>query len=293
MSTDYSGGPRAWRGQPTATPQDKPVRRSGRVVWIILGCVVALLVGFGIGSFAVYQIGAQAAQAPVVAANSFCSALKTQNYSAVYNMLSFGYQGRTPIDTFKQSAQLHDQLDGKVKECRLASVASAGGFQVDLSPSRASFMAQIARNKTFSGTISLVKEGEAWKIDSVDDTLQGSDLGPLTTANHFCDALLKKDFNGAYGDLSSAQQRTVGSAKDYGTNFQQQFGGGQTSFAGCELRYDTYSITAAGDAASLDVEAKVQITAATGKQTVAVPLKFTFAKQSGAWKIAGFSVLPK
>ncbi len=267
-----------------SSPNPTPAQRSRRGLWIGLAAlvVVVLLLAGGAVVYSSYQNG-EAAR-PVAAANAFCQALETQNYTAAYGMLSSAYTAKLSQADFTQANQLHDQLDGKVKDCSVQAPSPAG-FSFTHSTA-ADLSAKITRNKTFSGGISLIKQGDNWKVNAIDASLQGTDVGALAVAQNFCTALAAKNYAAAYADFSPTRQQAIGSQTDYANAMKANFGGNGVSITGCKMRLDTYSVAPADDAASITMELNVKVsTASSGSQVQAVPLKITFAKTGGQWKI--------
>ncbi len=281
----YGPGP-----QPqTATPAQPAVPSSKRPRWLVpvIAVVLVLLIAMG----ALYVIGQQSVEAPLSAANVFCTDLKAQKYSDAYALLSTAYQTRVDAKTFAQFSQVHDQLDGKVKQCGLAGLPGAGGFSLNFNPKNASFTAQIVRNRSYSGVVTLVKQNGDWKIDALDDAVQGSDIGALVTGDRFCQALATRNYAAAYTMFTPAYQRQIGTVDAYTNGLNRVFGGGQFQIAGCEPQLTSYTVTAQGDSAALSGAFTIKVTTDAGAQTVAVPFRIAFAKIAGAWKISDLEVV--
>lgn len=260
--------------------------------WLI-PVIVAALVIVVCGGIAgvVYAIGQSALQAPMDTATTFCNDLRAQKYTDAYSLLSSDYEGHVTGKDFTAFNQVHDQLDGKVRQCGLAGLQNNGGFNLNLNPQTASFNAQITRNRSYTGEVSLVKQNGSWKIDSVDDSLQGSDVGGLTIGSQFCQALAAQDYAAVYAMFTPAYQQQIGSAESYANGLKTVFGGGQFQITGCQPQVDTYAVTAQGDAASLSGSFDIKVTTDAGALTVQVPFKIAFAKISGAWKISDLEVV--
>lgn len=222
---------------------------------------------------------------------TFCNDMKTQNYTGAYSLLSSGYQAHVTSQQFTEASQLHDQLDGKVKDCGLAAVQSNAGFNLNLNPQNASFNAQIMRNRAYTGSVSLVKQSGNWKIDTIDDSLQGTDVGALTTSEQFCQALSKQDYATVYGLFAPAYQQQIGSVDKYVSGLKQVFGDGQFQITGCQPQLNTFSVTPQDDGASVSGAFNIKVTTDAGALTVPVPYKMSFAKISGSWKISDLEVV--
>jgi ketosteroid isomerase-like protein len=253
----------------------------------VIAAVLLLLIAAG----GLYVLGRKSFDAPLSAANSFCTDLKAQRYSDAYALLSTAYQARVDAKTFAQLSQVHDQLDGKVKQCGLAGLPGSGGFSLNINPTNATLNAQIIRNRSYTGAVTLVKQNGDWKIDSLDDAVQGSDIGALVTGEQFCQALASKDYAAAYTMFSPAYQRQIGTVDAYTNGLKQVFGGGQFQITGCDPQLSSYTVTAQGDSAALSGSFKIKVTTDAGAQTVAVPFRTAFAKIAGAWKISDLEVI--
>jgi flagellar basal body-associated protein FliL len=274
-------------GQPMGQmpPPAPPKKKSRRGLWIILSIIVVLLLaciaGFGI----LFYNAAQIALQPLQAAQNFCNDLKTQDYSSAYNMLSTTYQGQVTQTQFTQGSQLHDQIDGKVQSCPLASNSNFS-FNLGNGPTTASFNATVTRNKTFTGKISMIKEGSAWKVDALDQSLQGTDIGPIVVANTFCQALVAQDYQTAYNQLS-ARQHGLATEAQFASEIQSGGLGASVKIVGCTPNFTTYAASVVPNTkATLDSSLNIS---AQGT-TVPVSTTLSFVYESGAWKIDIFKV---
>lgn len=265
--------------------------RSTRPRWLVPVAAIALVVVvLAVVVGVVYAIGQNALQQPMSTAQAFCDDLKAQKYNEAYGLLSSGYQARMTAADFTAIGQLRDQLDGKVSQCGLAGIQGSG-FSLNLNPQSTSINAQITRKQTYTGAVSLVKQNGAWKIDALDNSLQGSDVGALTTEEAFCKALASKDYTTAYGTFTPAYQRQIGSVDKYVTGLKQVFGDGQFQITGCAPNISTYTVTPQGDSAAVSGAINIKVTTDAGTMTVPVPFKLSFAKISGAWKISDLEVV--
>ena len=296
----------AQHGPPPQSNPDAPYRKpaldghgqrsaqatSQRPGWLIPVIVVALaLVILGAIGGVVYAIGKNALQEPMTLTSTFCNDMKAQDYAGAYKLLSSGYQAHVTSQQFTDASQIHDQLDGKVKQCGLAALQDNAGFNLNLSPENASFNAQITRNRTYTGAVTLVKQNGSWKIDTLDDALQGSDIGALATGAQFCQALSKQDYAAVYAMFTPAYQQQIGSVDKYVSGLKQVFGDGQFQITECQPQVSTFSVTAQDDSAAVSGAFNIKVTTDAGTLTVPVPYKMSFAKISGAWKISDLEVV--
>lgn len=168
--------------QPPHYPQQPKKSNRGWIIGCSIAAVVVLLICGGIG-VALY-IGAQKAADAITTTGQgtlaagqvliFCTDFESQDYNGVYQLLSSAEQGRvgTP-EQFAQRAATLDVSAGMVSGCQptgnppIASVSSDG--------KSATIKVEVVRSNqtgTASGTIRLVLENGAWKIDSADSSLK-------------------------------------------------------------------------------------------------------------------------
>lgn len=265
----------------------KPGRSRLRAALILVVAVIAL-VAVAVGGLLFY--GYLQAKQPIDAAQAFCADLKAQRYDAAYARLSPAYQARLPKDQYLAAAQLHDAVDGKVTDCGLPGVTAGLGVHLG-GDNAASFGARITRatRGSFEGTVALVKDGGAWRIDRLDDALQGTDIGPLAAGQRLCAALVAGDYATAYGLYSAREQQSLGSAQDFAATYKNAFGG-PLKLTGCAP--DLKSYQAQGPTAKLDVHLTVTESTALGTQTIDVPTPVTlrFIQEGGAWKVDQFDL---
>lgn len=181
-------------GTPPAAP-----RKSRRGLWIALGIVAAVLVLAGSGgAFAFTQYFA-----PATALGTFCGHLKTQDYSAAYNELSANLKSQFTADQFNQGSQTLDKIEGTVTSC---TTAAGSSYNYSFGSSTAAVTAVIKRTTAgdLQGVVHLKNEQGGWKVDGLDTSLLGINLGALATASSFCAALQTQNYATAYGLLGSA-----------------------------------------------------------------------------------------
>ena len=248
--------------------------------------IAFLLVGAGI-LIAGYN-AAQTELRPAQAAQAFCRDLQSQNYNAAYVLLASSYQSQVTVSQFAQASRLQDQVDGKIRACPTAT-----GPGIDLSfgtpRDHQSFLVTIVRNKALSGHIALVREDGAWKVEGLEQSLAGTNLGPLLVADTFCQALVEGNYATAYATLSSRQQG-LATEQVFATQFSSALGG-PVKLNSCTLDYSTYSIRSG--AAAISATFNLTISTSTGG-TLSTNLKtvLSFIQESGAWKVDDFSLQP-
>ncbi len=124
-----------------------------------VGLVVCLFLGI---------VGFQAIQnvhLVVVTTSSLCTDLTTHNYSHAYTLLDSSLQRYISADYFVSLEHLADRHEGLVRSC-----AQMG--DVTIQQTHAKLSLQIKRIVATSGTLLLVKQGDAWRIDAVAGALQ-------------------------------------------------------------------------------------------------------------------------
>ncbi len=140
-----------------------------------------LLICGGIG--AVLYIGAQRAGTAISSAGNqlaaatqvglFCTDFMSQDYGSAYQLLSTAEQGRVSQTTFATREAALDTSAGNVATCTLDSSHPLPTISSD--GKSATAQVQVARGDNASlatGTVSLVYEDGAWKIDSADSSLK-------------------------------------------------------------------------------------------------------------------------
>ena len=144
-------------GQSPSAPRGL-LRRAPIVLGTITGLVVCAL------AFAVLQLTAAQAPAPIDRATTLCTQLKAQRYAEIYSTLSARLRAEGTAAQFAASQEQLDVLYGKVTTCSANATQASGQPSLTLSVTR-------ARQGTRAGSITLVYEDNAWKIDSYDSSV--------------------------------------------------------------------------------------------------------------------------
>jgi hypothetical protein len=243
---------------------------------------VSLLALAAIGG-GVLVYGINQAQGPINAAQAFCNDLKSQSYDAAYNLLSSSYQARLPQAQFLTEARLHDQIDGKVNTC---GQPNKGTFTFSLGNTNTERLNDTftRESKSFAGAISLVKQGSDWKVDGIDASLQGTDLGAFQVSQAFCADFVAANYASAYGLLSVKAQQNYGSQQQFVTTFTSAFSG-PYKLTDCAPDVSTYAVTT--PSAQVTLKADVTVTTSAGSDKIPISpspaLKLVLA--SGTWKV--------
>lgn len=254
----------------TSAPPSAPKKRSLKWLWITLAVVVALLlVGGGAAVFALVQYAQ-----PAAAAGTFCTDLKTQNYDGAYNLLSAKLKAAYTSDQFHQGNAAIDAAEGKVTACGAASGSNA--YNYSLGGSTATVTAVLTRSTqgNLQGAVHLVNEN-GWKVDGLDTSLLGINLGALQTLGAYCAAMQTQNYSAAYGFLGSALQTQAVSADTFAAleKLQDQVDGKVTACA-------VTAISAGNTDTSTTVTASVT-RSTLGAKTGNMTLEAT----NGTWKL--------
>jgi hypothetical protein len=251
-----------------AQPPHRPLR------WLVIaGALIVALIVAGVG------LNSWEASLPTATVAALCSALKGQNYAAVYQQTPDSARGIQTESTFTRDAQLQDQLDGHVRAC---AVVKHGKDTNTWSQAPQMMTLQIARNHTYSGALTLTRDGLGWKIGSLDLAGLGPGVGAWEAAQRFCAALTAGDYATAYGSLS--RQGQADATKDQFTKaFSDALAASKAQIASCQLDVTSYSTqpTTATIVATLTIKA----TTANGAVSAPVKVKFSLVNEAGAWKL--------
>lgn len=276
-----TSGPARRRG---TAPSTQP-RPAGRGRTLLIASIAALAI-LGFATVAAVQttpLGGEVyalreGDAVRTTTDALCKDLQTQDYAAAYRLLASGYAQKVTPDQFSQVGKLQDQIDGPVKSCGLSGGASSVHF--DPATNTATLVARSQRNAVFIGTLSLAKQDGAWRIASIDQSLQGRDVGPLLVASHFCAALVAGNYAAAYGDFSTKHKALLTQAA-YVANITQVLAQAQDKFVGCQPTLASYALSPDDATATLNSALMVQL----GQQTYPVLQKISFVKEAGGWHI--------
>jgi hypothetical protein len=237
--------------------------------WLIVaGALIVALIVAGVA------VNSWEASQPTATVAAFCGALKGQNYASVYRQMPGSAKGAQTESAFTHDAQLQDQLDGHVRAC---AVVKNGWSQAPQT-----MTLQIARNHTYSGALTLTRDGLGWKIGALDMAALGPGVGAWEAAQRFCAALIAGDYATAYGALS--RQGQADATKDQFTKaFNDALASSKAQIASCQL--DVASYVAQPAAASVVATLTVKTTTLNGDVSAPVKVKFSLVSEAGAWKL--------
>jgi hypothetical protein len=210
---------------------------------------------------------------------AFCGALKSQNYASVYQQTPSGAKGTQTESAFAQDAQLQDQLDGHVRAC---AVVKSGKDGSAWSQAPQTMTLQIARNHTYSGALTLTRDGLGWKIGTLDLAALGPGIGAWEAAQRFCSALTAGDYATAYGALSRQGQADA-TKEQFTQAFNDALASSKAQIASCQL--DVASYVAQPAAASVIATLIVKTTTLNGNVSAPVKVKFSLVNEADVWKL--------
>ncbi len=190
------GAPSQW-GQPPLIEAAARQPWSMRRKLALIGGVVALLLVLAGGGLGYMQYNA-----PTAAANQICTDFRTQHYVDMYGLFDTQLQSGMTSVQFAQAVLDIDRAEGQTTKCE-ASI-HANGFTD--SSATATFVLTRPNADGLQGAAHLSKQGGAWKVTALDQSLFGVDLHALTSVDNYCAALQSQTYDAAYGMLDKAQQ---------------------------------------------------------------------------------------
>lgn len=150
-----------------AAPAPVRAARPHRARWVACGIVIGVLLvpclcmAAIAGYFVVQYSGSTSAL------NTLCADLKSQKYSAAYDLLAPIYQVRVSRDQFVRSSQTLDQREGTVSAC----TQPHSSFK--LTNNAVALLVAITRSRapTVTGAVALVKVSGKWRVAALDPQL--------------------------------------------------------------------------------------------------------------------------
>jgi hypothetical protein len=277
-------------GRSERQPRHSRPRRRGWLSWLALAAGLGALLAVGIAAFSIRAYARDQATAPGRVLQRYCSALLAHNYASAYALLDRSAQGAQTQAQFAADARLHDTVDGRVVACTGGQTAS--GWQYDLSfllspPAGVALRTTVTRARLGArqGMVTIDRQSSAWRVQTIDAELQGTPLGPLQVADHFCRALAAGNYASAFGDLSAHQTAVERSPANFAAEAARPEGVG---YADCAPDYRTYSVK--GGAAMLGLTVDLRVATPSGATVVSLPASATFVLERGSWKLDGLDV---
>jgi hypothetical protein len=295
------GPPRSQLAAWDADTAWRPVVRRGvagkpRPRWLLPAvAALALILACGGATLLLSYAAAQATR-PIAAARQYCAALQARQSAAAYTLTASPTRKQQSQAQFTTEAQFHDGVDGKVTRCA-PTPASRDTFRdafADLAfllsgaqSSTVTVTITRARLGTRAGVMTMTAQGDTWLVASLDTSLQGTPLGPLLLADHFCRALAADDFKTAFGDLSAHQIGLEKTEANFARDAALPTG---AKYTGCAPDFTTYRLT--GATASVKLALNIKTTTPAGTAIVPVPTLASFVLEKGAWKLDGLDPAP-
>jgi len=185
-------------GYATPYPGYAPAPRRSRRRWIWIGLIILVILGIAGGAAAVYFTRAT----PEKTIDAYCNALRGQDYTSAYSLLSSSLQKTASEREFaaKQQAVGHTTI------CTHDSANVTGNLATDN-------LTLVSGGQSFAGIISLISANGDWKIS----VLLSS---PQLTLTIFCNALRAGDTHTAYNEYSQGLKNA-----NPETSFAQTFAG--------------------------------------------------------------------
>ncbi len=232
---------------PPAPGYAHPPRRSRRR-WLWVALIILVILGLAGGASAVYFF---TRATPEKTIDAYCNALRGQDYSSAYSMLSSSLRKSSTEAEFaaKQQAVGHTTI------CTHDSANVTGNIATDN-------LTVVAGGQSFAGIISLVSESGNWKIS----VLLSS---PEMTLTIFCNALRIGDTHTAYNEYSQGLQKA-----NPETQFAQTFGGVTCAFS---------SVTTSGSSST----ASIVFVNSSGPSNPYVIVLVQDPANNSDWRIAG------
>lgn len=152
-----------------------PLRKPPRGLVMGCGVMVTLLVALvGLSGFYALRLArAQVSQresAVSVAATIalFCEAAQNRDYSGAYHYLSPAFQGQMSVDAFVAANETHDETNGPITSC----TSRTDLLHASISGAHTNVTLEVARGQSVVGTITLTRDADGWRIDTLDPMLE-------------------------------------------------------------------------------------------------------------------------
>lgn len=262
---------------PAEPPSAPPSQRRAPSHWrlgVTLVVIIVLLAGAG----GLYAYASSLAAEPNALVARYCSAITHDNYRAAYGLLSSAAQAQEDEAHYLDDASARDTIEGPVTQCAATPTQNLSPLSFLSSPRSIIFNAQITRKQAASGQMALSRDARGWHVAALSSSLQGIDLGPLTTEQALCKAFSSRAYDQAYAVLSTPYQKEQGDA----ANFAHDFGSTLT-VSGCAPDLKTYTVNATDQQASMNTTLTVSVTGATSP--FSLPAKLTFVRESNGWRV--------
>ncbi len=165
-------------------PPPPAKKRGHRGLWITLSIVGGILL---IGIILLFILGSGPSMTPTQTYQSFCKDLKAHDAQAAYNLYSQGAKKQLPQADFTAGVAI-------TTDCAVSNVDDATG--------KGTITKAIAGGGTLIQDDKVINEDNEWKIDA-----QATRETPTLTLFRYCAALKQGDYQTAYNQFNSDQQK--------------------------------------------------------------------------------------
>jgi len=273
---------------PPATVAVVPSTPLTRRFWMTVAPIALILVLLVGGLLLAGYNTANAELQPARMVQAYCMDLQARRFAQAYALLSSSYQAQVTKAQFTLTSQLQEQVDGKIRGC-----PNPTGPGIDLAfgqpESHVAFLVTFLRSRPFQGHIELIQHQGTWRIQAVEQSVAGTNVAPLVTANTFCSAIIKGDYEAAYATLSSRQQ-SIAPEQDFAQQLQSAFGGA-VRLDSCTLDYASYHVQANSAAVAMKFNLTISMSS-TGSLTTGLVSVLSFRLEHGGWKLDDFTPEP-
>lgn len=188
-------------GKTSATDRAKQPKKARRLLTMLLLLASVLIAADG-AALAVYFT-------PIHTVERFCQAVAAQDDGRAYQLLTTRFQRQHSLEQFARDMQVLDNVAGRATGCGGTSITSP--ISPDMLMGELVVTTKLRRGHygEMRGQAQLRVEDGAWRIDRVDASLMGVDLGALDAASLFCDALRRQNYGAVYTLLTANRPSTT------------------------------------------------------------------------------------
>ena len=204
-------------GYATPYTTDAPLPRRPRRRWVWIGLIVLIILGLAGGAAAVYFTRAT----PEKTIDAYCNALRGQDYTTAYALLSSSLRRAGPERDFAA----RQQAVGHTTICTHDSANVTGNNATDN-------LTMVSGGQSYAGIISLISENGNWRISVLPSS-------PELTLTIFCNALRVGDTHTAYNEYSQGLKNA-----NPETTFARTFAGVTCAFS---------SVTTSGSSSTANI----------------------------------------
>ncbi len=240
IAAPLDDAPTAWNVAPGSAPPlvaPPPLPPAGgrdwrRLALVAVGVVAVLALIAGI-AFAATKRAASTSATPLSVAQSYCAAVKAQNYNKAFTYLAPIVQATITQAAFPAAAQAEDSVRGPLTGCTLGQVTLSNNGKTATLP--ALLARKQAGTHTFTWQLAQATNGTWQFTQSPDDAIV-----PFALMTRYCADIQANNLDTAYQLFSTNEQQTVGTVDNFKTDMGQteQYTG---AFTGCHVQTLTLS----------------------------------------------------